>query len=38
VAEYAILVAMILVVMMGLVRLIGSNASNTFSQVGSTIH
>jgi Flp pilus assembly pilin Flp len=37
VAEYAVMVAVILVVTIGLARLIGSNASNIFSQVGSTI-
>jgi pilus assembly protein Flp/PilA len=37
VAEYAILIALILIVMMATIRLIGANASNIFSQVGSAI-
>jgi Flp pilus assembly pilin Flp len=37
VAEYAIMLAVILVIVMGVVRMIGSNASNTFSQVASSI-
>ena len=37
VAEYAIMLAVILVIVMGMVRMIGSNASNTFSQVASSI-
>jgi Flp pilus assembly pilin Flp len=37
VAEYAILAALILIVMMATIRLIGANASNIFSQVGSAI-
>ena len=36
-AEYAIMIAVILIVLMGVIRLIGSNASNVFSQVGSAI-
>jgi Flp pilus assembly pilin Flp len=37
VAEYAIMLAVILVIVMGVVRMIGSNASTVFSQVASTI-
>lgn len=37
VAEYSIMLAVILVIVVGTVRLIGSNASNVFSQVGSGI-
>jgi len=37
VAEYAIMIAVILVIMMGMVHLIGANASNIFSQAGSSI-
>jgi Flp pilus assembly pilin Flp len=37
VAEYSIMLAGILVIVVGTVRLIGSNASSVFSQVGSSI-
>jgi Flp pilus assembly pilin Flp len=37
IAEYAVMLAVILVLVVGFVRLIGSNASNVFSQVGSPI-
>ena len=37
VAEYAVMPAVILVILVGTIRLIGANASNVFSQVGSTI-
>ena len=37
VAEYAIMLAVILVIVIGTVRLIGSNANSVFSQVGSSI-
>ncbi|MGA8763142.1 MAG: hypothetical protein WB562_09780 [Candidatus Sulfotelmatobacter sp.] len=37
VAEYSIMLAVILVIVVGTVRLIGSNAGNVFSQVGSSI-
>lgn len=37
VAEYAVLLAVILVIVLGAVRLIGSNANTVFSQVASTI-
>jgi Flp pilus assembly pilin Flp len=35
VAEYAVMLAVILVIVIGTVRLIGTNANNVFSQVGS---
>lgn len=35
VAEYAVMLAVILVIVIGTVRLIGGNANNVFSQVGS---
>ena len=37
IAEYAIMLAVILVIVVGTVRLIGSNANNVFSSVGSSI-
>ena len=37
IAEYSIMLAVILVIVVGTVRLIGSNAGNIFSQVGSSI-
>lgn len=37
VAEYSVMLAVILVIVVGTVRLIGSNASSIFSQVGSSI-
>jgi Flp pilus assembly pilin Flp len=37
VAEYAVMLAVILVIVVGTVRLIGSNANNVFSSVGSAI-
>jgi Flp pilus assembly pilin Flp len=37
VAEYSIMLAVILVIAVGTVRLIGSNAGNVFSRVGSSI-
>lgn len=38
IAEYAVMLAVILVIVVGTVRLIGSNANNVFSSVGSAIH
>jgi Flp pilus assembly pilin Flp len=38
VAEYAVMLAVILVIVVGTVRLIGSNANNVFSQVGSSLN
>ena len=37
VAEYAMMLAVVLVIVMGTVRMIGSNADNIFSQVGSSL-
>ena len=37
IAEYSVMLAVILVIVVGSVRLIGSNASNVFSQVGSSL-
>jgi Flp pilus assembly pilin Flp len=37
IAEYAVLLAVILVLVIGAVRLIGTNANNAFSSVASTM-
>jgi Flp pilus assembly pilin Flp len=37
IAEYAVMLAVILVIVIGTVRLIGTNANTVFSQVASTI-
>jgi Flp pilus assembly pilin Flp len=37
IAEYSVMLAVILVIVVGTVRLIGSNAGSIFSQVGSSI-
>jgi Flp pilus assembly pilin Flp len=37
IAEYAVMLAVILVIVVGTVRLIGGNATNVFSSVSSTI-
>ncbi len=37
VAEYAVMLAVVLVIVVSTVRLIGANAGNVFSQVGSAI-
>ena len=37
IAEYAVMLAVILVIVVGTVRLIGSNANNVFSNVGSAL-
>ena len=37
IAEYAVMLAVILVIVVGTIRLVGSNANNTFSSVGSAI-
>jgi Flp pilus assembly pilin Flp len=37
IAEYAVMVAVILLIVVGTVRLIGSNSNTVFSQVGSAI-
>ena len=38
IAEYAVMLAVILVLVIGTVRLIGGNANNTFSTVASSIN
>jgi Flp pilus assembly pilin Flp len=37
IAEYAVMLAVILVIALGTVRMIGSNANNVFSSIGSAI-
>ena len=37
IAEYAIMLVVILVIVIGMVRLIGSNANNAFSSVASSL-
>jgi Flp pilus assembly pilin Flp len=37
IAEYAVMLAVILVLVIGTVRLIGSNANTVFSQVASSV-
>ena len=37
ISEYAVMLAVILVITMGVVRLIGSNANNVFSSLGSAM-
>ncbi|HEX8815511.1 MAG TPA: hypothetical protein VF753_08420 [Terriglobales bacterium] len=37
IAEYAVMLAVILVIVIGTIRLIGSNANNAFSAVASSI-
>jgi Flp pilus assembly pilin Flp len=37
IAEYAVMLAVILVLVIGTVRLIGTNANNVFSQVASSV-
>jgi Flp pilus assembly pilin Flp len=38
IAEYAVMLAVILVLVVGTIRLIGTNANNAFSQVASSIN
>jgi Flp pilus assembly pilin Flp len=38
IAEYAVMLAIILVLLIGAIRLIGSNSNNVFSTVSSSIH
>ena len=38
IAEYAVMLAVILVLVVGTVRLVGSNANNVFSSVASSIN
>ena len=37
IAEYAVMLAVILVLVVGTIRLVGSNANNVFSSVGSAV-
>ena len=37
IAEYAVMLAVILVIVVGTIRLVGSNANTVFSQVASSI-
>ena len=37
IAEYAVMLAVILVIVVGTIRLIGTNSNTVFSQVGSAI-
>ncbi len=37
IAEYAVMLAVVLVIVVSTVRLIGANANNVFSQVGSSL-
>ncbi len=37
IAEYAVMLAVILVLVVGTIRLIGTNANNVFSQVASSV-
>jgi Flp pilus assembly pilin Flp len=37
IAEYAVMLAVILVIVVGTIRLVGSNANNVFSTVGSSV-
>jgi Flp pilus assembly pilin Flp len=37
IAEYAVMVAVILIVVVGTIRLVGSNANTVFSNVASTV-
>jgi Flp pilus assembly pilin Flp len=37
IAEYAVMLAVILVIVVGTIKLIGGNANNVFSIVGSTL-
>lgn len=37
IAEYAVMLAVILIIVVGTIKLIGSNADNTFRQVASSI-
>jgi Flp pilus assembly pilin Flp len=37
IAEYAVMVAVILIVVVGTIRLVGSNSNTVFSQVASSI-
>jgi Flp pilus assembly pilin Flp len=38
IAEDAVMLAVILVIVVGTIRLVGSNANNVFSEVASSVH
>jgi Flp pilus assembly pilin Flp len=38
IAEYAIMMAVVMVIVAGTVRLIGANANKVFSSIGSSVH
>ena len=38
IAEYAVMLAVILVLVVGTIRLVGNNANNVFSSVASSVH
>jgi len=38
IAEYAVMLAVILVLVVGTIRLVGTNANNVFSSVASSVH
>ena len=38
IAEYAVMLAVILVIVVGTIRLVGSNANNVFSSVASSVN
>ena len=38
IAEYAVMLAVIMVVVVGTIRLVGGNANNVFSSVASTVN
>ena len=38
IAEYAVMLALILVLVVGTIRLVESNANNVFSSVASSVH
>ena len=38
IVEYAVMLAVILVLVIGTIRIVGSNANNAFSAVASSIH
>jgi pilus assembly protein Flp/PilA len=37
IAEYAVMLAVILIIVVGTIKLIGTNANSTFSNVGSSL-
>jgi len=37
IAEYAVMLAVILIIVIGTIRLVGSNANNVFSSVASSV-